>query len=47
MLPLKMEMFEMTVAAVGEFFLRKFDNDAYREINEDVGLPCICLEHKF
>ena len=40
-------LFEMTVAAVGEFFLRKFDNDAYREINEDVGLPCICLEHKF
>ena len=40
-------LFEMSVAAVGEFFLRKFDNDAYREINEDVGLPCICLEHKF
>ena len=40
-------LFELTVAAVGEFFLRKFDNDAYREINEDVGLPCICLEHKF
>lgn len=40
-------LFEMTVAAVGEFFLRKFNNDAYREINEDVGLPCICLEHKF
>tara|TARA_B100000745_G_scaffold292186_1_gene232796 strand:- start:643 stop:1074 length:432 start_codon:yes stop_codon:yes gene_type:complete len=40
-------LFETTVAAVGEFFLRKFDNDAYREINEDVGLPCICLEHKF
>ena len=40
-------LFEMTVAAVGELFLRKFDNDAFREINEDVGLPCICLEHKF
>ena len=40
-------LFEMSVAAVGEFFLRKFDNDAYREINEDVGLPCICLDHKF
>ena len=40
-------LFEMTVAAVGEFFLRKFDNGAFREINEDVGLPCICLEHKF
>ena len=40
-------VFEMSVAAVGEFFLRKFDNDAYREINEDVGLPCICLDNKF
>ena len=40
-------LFEMTVAAVGEFFLRKFDNGAFRVINEDVGLPCICLEHKF
>ena len=40
-------LFESTVAAVGEFFLRKFDNDAYRELNEDVGLPCICLENRF
>ena len=40
-------LFETTVAAVGEFFLSEFDNDAYRELNEDVGLPCICLENRF
>ena len=40
-------LFETTVAAVGEFFLREFDNDAYRKLNEDVGLPCICLENRF
>jgi len=39
-------LFETTVAAVGEFFLRKFSGDAYRELNEDIGLPCICLENK-
>ena len=40
-------LFETTVAAVGEFLLMEFDNDAYRELNEDVGLPCICLENRF
>ena len=40
-------LFESTVAAVGEFYLRKFDNNAYRKLNEDVGLPCICLENRF
>lgn len=40
-------LFEMSVAAVGEFFLRKFENNAFRELNVDVGLPCICLEEKF
>ena len=40
-------LFETPVAAVGEFFLMEFDNDAYRELNEDVGLPCICLENRF
>ncbi len=40
-------LFETTVAAVGEFFLMKFDNNAYRKLNEDVGLPCICLEDQF
>ena len=40
-------LFETTVAAVGEFFLQKFDGNAHRKINEDVGLPCICLDKKF
>ena len=40
-------LFETTVAAVGEFFLREFDGNAFRELNEDVGLPCICLENRF
>ena len=40
-------LFETTVAAVGEFFLRDFDSEAYRELNKDVGLPCICLENNF
>jgi len=40
-------LFETTVAAVGEFFLRKFDGTAYRKLNDDVGLPCICLEKRF
>jgi len=40
-------LFETTVAAVGEFFLREFDGDTHRELNADVGLPCICLEDKF
>ena len=40
-------LFETTVAAVGEFFLRKFEGKASRKLNEDVGLPCICLDNKF
>tara|TARA_B100000427_G_C15310793_1_gene508184 strand:+ start:116 stop:556 length:441 start_codon:yes stop_codon:yes gene_type:complete len=40
-------LFETTVAAVGEFFLRRFEGNVYRELNEDVGLPCICLDNKF
>ena len=40
-------LFETTIAAVGEFFLRRFEGNAYRKLNEDVGLPCICLEQKF
>ena len=40
-------LFETTVAAVGEFFLRKFDGVAFRKLNDDVGLPCICLENRF
>ena len=40
-------LFETTVAAVGEFFLKRFDGNAFRELNEDVGLPCICLNERF
>ena len=37
-------LFESTVAAVGEFFLRKFEGSASRKLNREVGLPCICLQ---
>ncbi len=40
-------LFETTVAAVGEFFLKKFDGVAFRKLDDDVGLPCICLENRF
>ena len=40
-------LFETTVAAVGELFIRKFEGDAYRKMNDDIGLPCICLENNF
>ena len=40
-------LFEATVAAVGEFFLRQEDSTALRELNPDVGLPCMCLEKTF
>ena len=40
-------LFESTVAAVGEFFLRKFDGSAFRKLNREVGLPCISLQNDF
>ena len=40
-------LFETTIAAVGEFFLRKVEGDAYRKLDSDIGLPCICLENNF
>ena len=40
-------LFETTIAAVGEFFLRKVEGDAYRKLDDDIGLPCICLENNF
>ena len=40
-------LFETSIAAVGEFFIREFESNAYRELNEDVGLPCICLKNRF
>ena len=39
-------LFEATVAAVGEFILRKIDNSVFRELNEDVGLPTLCMSDK-
>lgn len=39
-------LFEATVAAVGEFFLRKVDSDVYRKLNENVGLPTLCMVDK-
>ena len=39
-------LFEATVAAVGEFILKKIDNTVYRELNEDVGLPTLCMSDK-
>ena len=47
MVPYGGHLFETTIAAVGEFFLKKFDGNAFRELNEDVGLPCICLNQRF
>ncbi len=40
-------LFETTIAAVGEFFIRNFEGNAYRELNKDIGLPCVCLENNF
>ena len=40
-------LFEATVAAVGEFILKKIDNTVYRELNEDVGLPTLCMGDKY
>ena len=40
-------LFETTVAAVGELFIREFEGDAYRKMNDDIGLPCICLGNNF
>jgi predicted DNA-binding protein with PD1-like motif len=39
-------LFEATVAAVGEFFLRRVDSDVYRKLNENVGLPTLCMVDK-
>jgi len=40
-------LFEATVAAVGEFSLQRRTFNASRKLNEDVGLPCICLSETF
>ena len=37
-------LFAMTVAVVGEFYIRKFDGTIYRELNGDIGLAVCCIE---
>lgn len=39
-------LFEMTVAAVGEFIIRKLDGAATREFNPNIGLASWCLASK-
>ena len=39
-------LFEMKVAVVGEFIIRKIDSNAYREYNDDIGLAVWCLEEE-
>tara|TARA_B100000686_G_C16806876_1_gene991948 strand:- start:19198 stop:19593 length:396 start_codon:yes stop_codon:yes gene_type:complete len=40
-------LFESTIAAVGEFFVRKLDSQVSRKFDIDIGLPCLSLEKKF
>ena len=39
-------LFEMKVAVVGEFIIRKIDSNAYRIFNDDIGLAVWCLGEK-
>ncbi len=39
-------LFEMNVAVVGEFIIRKIESDAYRELDDEIGLAVWCLENK-
>lgn len=38
-------LFEMDVAAVGEFVIRKLEGNAYRELDPNIGLATWCLAH--
>ncbi|NOZ03446.1 MAG: DUF296 domain-containing protein [FCB group bacterium] len=38
-------LFEMSVAAVGEFVLHKLEGDAWRELDPKIGLATWCLEN--
>ena len=40
-------LFEATVAAVGEFFIRTIPSSVARKLNRDVGLPCIYMSSNF
>ncbi len=37
-------VFEMTVAVVGEFYIRKIDGSIHRELNGDIGLAVCCID---
>ncbi|MFQ6606003.1 MAG: PPC domain-containing DNA-binding protein [Fidelibacterota bacterium] len=39
-------LFEMEIAAVGEFVLKKFTGNAFRQLDENIGLATWCLEHR-
>ena len=39
-------LFEMKVAVVGEFIIRKIDSNAHRELDDNIGLAVWCLENK-
>jgi len=39
-------LFEMKVAVVGEFIIRKINSDAHRELDDNIGLAVWCLENK-
>ena len=36
-------VFAMTVAVVGEFYIRNFDGSIHRELNRDIGLAVCCI----
>ena len=39
-------LFEMKVAIVGEFIIRKIDSNAHRELDDNIGLAVWCLENQ-
>ena len=39
-------LFEMKVAVVGEFIIRKIDSNAHRVLDDNIGLAVWCLENK-
>ena len=39
-------LFEMKVAVVGEFIIRKIDSNVHRALDDNIGLAVWCLENK-
>ena len=39
-------LFEMKVAIVGEFIIRKIDSNTHRKLDKNIGLAVWCLENK-